>query len=181
VPVSAAETPERPTATPPRRPRRVSWRRGVLVAGVAVAVAGLTWWLGLWGGYEHQLQVAVRDIGQCQRTSTKQDWPTTDDPLAARASRRFFAACEQLGPNVTWLRYRNASDMGRAMEAARARPDAELSDPYVTVCISRHPAELVLFDGVDQWKVTLLCWLRGGRVARRGRNAFATAPSARTA
>jgi hypothetical protein len=149
-----------------------SWRewavRTAVVAGiVAATVVPVAWWLGVWGGYEHQLKVAVR-AGHCVRISTdRQGWAGTGAVLNARASARFAAFCDELGPSATWLHFHSADDMRRAIVADAADRDPLLTGDYTSVCINRPRAELVAFDDVAQWKVKVLCWLRGGQIVRR--------------
>jgi hypothetical protein len=154
----------------PTSPRRRAVHRALLVAAtatiVAAIVAAIAWWLGVWGGYEHQLRVAVRDIGNCEGTSINHDgWGGATAALNAPASARFAAFCEELGPSVTWLHFRSAAAMRQAM-AADARDRYPLLT-RTTVCISSSRAELVAFDDVDHWKVRLLCWLRDASIVRQ--------------
>jgi hypothetical protein len=140
--------------------------RGVIVAGMVAAVlVPVSWWLGVWGGYEHQLRVAVRH-GDCVGTRVEHvGWGAATEPLNARANARFAAFCDELGPMVMWLRFRSAAELRAALAADASQRDSLLD--YATVCVSSSRAELVAFDDVQDWKVKALCWLRDGRIVRR--------------
>lgn len=115
------------------------------------------------GSYEHQLTVAVRDIDNCAGTSTNNiGW---GGDLSERASARFAAFCDQLGPSVSWLRFRSAADMRQAMAADSTERFPILAN--TTVCVNPARAELVAFDEIADWKVRFLCWRRGARIVRR--------------
>lgn len=141
--------------------------RALVAAALAAAIlAPVAWLLGALGSYEHQLRVAVRDIGNCEGTGINHHgWGSAADPRNTPASARFAAFCDELGPEVTWLRFPSPAAMRQAMAA-----DATDSYPHLahaTVCINRSRAELVAFDDVDAWKVKLLCWRRGARIVRQ--------------
>jgi hypothetical protein len=84
---------------------------------------------------------------------------------SARATARFAAFCDELGPSVSWLRFRSAADMRQAMAADATDRFPVLAN--MTVCVSPSRAELVAFDEIDEWKVRFLCWRRGARILRR--------------
>jgi hypothetical protein len=87
--------------------------------------------------------------------------------LNQRASRRFAAFCEELGPMVTWLRFPNAADMNAALSATPT--DKTSSYALSTVCVSQSRAEMVMFDDVGSGRIDGLCAARDGRIVHRHR------------
>ena len=132
---------------------------------VVVVVAAATYYIGWWGSCEHRLTASVRHH-DCQRITTSHDgWGGSERALSAYATSRFTASCEELGPMVTWVRFANVPDMRRALAATPTGNGSSLG--FSTVCVSQSRAEVVLFDGVSERRVTGLCADRDGRVVYR--------------
>jgi hypothetical protein len=105
---------------------------------------------------------ALEHTAQSAETTRKRK---SEASLNAGATARFAAFCDELGPSVTWLRFRSEADMRHAI-AADARDRQPFLD-YATGCVNASRAELVAFDDVDHWKVSFLGWRRGARIVRR--------------
>jgi hypothetical protein len=112
--------------------------------------AGITYYVGWWGSYEHRLTAAVRHW-DCRAVVTEHG--------RERGAARFTASCEDLGPMATWLRYRSAADMHAAWATM---PADDLADS--TVCVSESRAELVVLYDVGRRRIEDLCRARDGRV-----------------
>jgi hypothetical protein len=139
---------------------------GLGVAAVLAFAAGVTYYLGWWGSYEHRLTAAVRHLDCKDVTTDHQGWRGADmRALDDRATARFAAFCEDLGPMVTWLRFRSAVDMHAALAATPAGHGSDFA--LSTVCISESRAEVVLFDDVPRRRTAGLCGARDGRVVHR--------------
>jgi hypothetical protein len=167
--VSFLEEPERVVTGPARARRRTRMR--VTVAAVAVAVAlavaaGVTYYVGWWGSYEHRLTASVRHL-DCKHISIDHDGWADEDMLVLnqRASGRFAAFCEELGPMVTWLRFPSAAAMRAAL--ATTPTDKTSSYAYSTVCVSQSRAEVIMFDDVGKGRIDGLCAARDGRIVHR--------------
>jgi hypothetical protein len=170
VAVTTFLPPEHARLPPSRRELalRAAVLAGLVAAILAVVLAASGWRSGRWGSYEHQLKAAVR--GDCVGVSTNREgWGGVTAALNAQATERFAAFCDQLGAEVTCLRFRSAQDMRQAM-AADAQAHAQGGYAvlnHAAVCISWSRAELIAFDGVSESKVTRLCRRRGARIVRR--------------
>jgi hypothetical protein len=163
MPVSFLEAPENPAARTPRR-----WLAPLVItaAMLAVPVAGVAYYLGWWGGYEHRLTASVGHL-DCRSVSTSDEAWGGDDlrALDEGAGSRFSAACEKEGPTVMWLRFASRSDLRRALASTPTGPRTTFE--YSTVCISEKRAEVVLFDGVSRRRSANLCAARDGRIVHR--------------
>jgi hypothetical protein len=136
-----------------------------IVLAVAVA-AGVTYYAGWWGSYEHRLTAAVRHL-DCKRITTDHDGWGGEDMMALnqRAKHRFAAFCQELGPMVTWLRFPSAAAMNAALAATPT--DETSSYAFSTVCVSRSRAEVVMFDDVGRGRIDGLCAAIDGRIVHR--------------
>jgi hypothetical protein len=143
-------------------------RFGVATLALAAFAAGLTYQRGWWGSYEHRLAASVNH-SDCKRvTSTRDGWGGDDmRALNEHTRQRFAAFCEELGPMVTWLRFRSAADMKRALAVTSSGPGTTLGSE--TVCVSDARAEVVVFDDVSRARASSLCGARDGRVVHRER------------
>jgi hypothetical protein len=171
--VSFLEAPERVVTRPARVRRRTRIRVTVAAVAVAVAVAhavaaGVTYYAGWWGSYEHRLTASVRHL-DCKHISTDHHGWAGEDMLVLneRASRRFAAFCEELGPMVTWLRFPSAAAMRAALAATPT--DKTSSYAYATVCVSQSRAEVLTFYDVGKGRIDGLCAARDGRIVHRQR------------
>jgi hypothetical protein len=168
---SFLEAPERVAATAVRRrwgvgaPTAVGI--GVALALALAAAAGVTYYIGWCGSYEHRLTASVRHL-DCKRVTADHDgWAGGADlrALNARAIKRFSALCEELGPMVTWLRFRDATDMHRALATTPRGTGSSFA--FSTVCVSNSRAEVVLFEHVGRGRIAGLCGARDGQIVHR--------------